>query len=119
MKTRNMMGLVAVLAGLTVPLWMGTGCEEADGVAGLTVTADPPTVDATNSASVLTVQISGASNSLALPLEWRVTNPAMGSIQGNSGYTAIYLAYPGAKGVNVVTARDQYDNEGSVAITHQ
>jgi hypothetical protein len=50
-------------------------------------------------------------------MEWRVSNPGLGLIVSHSGTNAIYKANKGAKGDNIVTARDQYGNEGSAVVT--
>jgi len=56
-------------------------------------------------------------DTLAFPLEWSVANPALGGIVSHSGSNAVYKANSGAKGENIVTVRDQYENEGTAIVT--
>jgi hypothetical protein len=110
-----MMAMVAVAGAV---LWMGTGCEEADGLKGLAVSPATVTLGGSNAASA--VEFTAAvSNNLALPLEWRVSDPSLGDIRSQSGAKAIYTLNPGQKGDNVITVRDQYKNEGSAIVTQQ
>jgi hypothetical protein len=112
-----------LLAALSAVVWGLVGCETGDGTAALTVT---PTevflVGATNTVR-LTVGSAGGTNTTAglrsrsLPLEWRVTNPALGQILESSGFVAIYVRSP-QNGINTVTVKDQYDAEG-FAVIHQ
>lgn len=116
MRAKVALMAMGVVAGLL--LWMGTGCEEADGLAGLSV--EPAEATLGPSVGVYTeVFTAGVSNSLALPLEWRVSNEALGHIASQSGTKAVYVANRGMRGENVVTVRDQYGNEGSAAVTQQ
>ena len=117
--------VVAMGACIGLSLCM-VGCEDASGVEGLTIT--PAT--ATLSLDVNTVELTvtaGTGNGtnamasaagaidLSLPLAWSVSDTSLGNIAESSGYTAIY-ARTSKNGDNIVTARDQYENEGHVAI---
>lgn len=118
MRAKTIMMAMVAVAGAV--LWMGTGCEEAEGLKGLNV--EPPTVTLGGSGSnAVTAREFTAvvSNDLALPLEWRVSNPSLGDIRSQSGTKAIYAANKGQKGDNVITVRDQYKNEGSAIVTQQ
>ena len=117
---------LTIMAGLAAMLWLGTGCDEGDGLDGLTVTPNAVTLSNVYTV-VFTASIKG---SLALPLEWRVSNPDIGVIQASSGSNAVYEAFrqssPDSNGVyallpgaNVITARDQYGNEGSAGVTQR
>lgn len=102
------LGLV-LAAGLAVL----TGCESADGLSGLTISPESVTLSTESNTVVLAVV--GVSNSLALPLEWSVSDGSLGSIVSSSGYTATYRRTD-ANGTQTVTARDQYKNEGYATI---
>jgi hypothetical protein len=109
------MFIMAIMAVAGLVLWVGTGCEEADGVGGLGVTPSSSTLGGSNaSTQVFTAHVSSA---LALPLEWSVSNSGLGNIVSQSGSNAIYVANSGKKGSNVITVRDQYKNEGSAVVT--
>ena len=110
-------GVVLTVAGLCVL----SGCKEGTGRA---LTVEPDTVTLTgavsNAAPVNTVMLAVNTNSLrelSLPITWEVTNPALGSVVANDGATASYSRTP-LRGINVVTARDQYGAEGFCSV-HQ
>lgn len=116
MRAKTIMMAMVAVAGAV--LWMGTGCEEADGLEGLAVS--PATVTLGGSNAVSAQEFTAAvSNNLALPLEWSVSNPSLGDIRSQSGAKAIYKANTGRKGDNVITVRDQYKNEGSAVVTQK
>jgi len=108
-------GCIWVLVAVS---FMQMGCEEATGLGGLQV--DPATVTlTTNDTSVVLTVVGGGTNELlALPLTWGVSNPNLGQISAASGFTAVYRRTP-ANGVNMVTVRDQFENEGFVTITQR
>lgn len=113
---------LTIVAGLVATLWVGTGCDEGDGLDGLTVTPNAVTLSNVYTV-VFTASVKGA---LALPLEWRVSNPDIGAIQASSGSNAVYEAFRQSAssdallpGANVITARDQYGNEGSAGVTQR
>lgn len=55
---------------------------------------------------------------LALPIEWRVTNPELGSINSGSANSAVYVS-SGQAGANTIIARDQYGSEGFATVTQE
>jgi hypothetical protein len=91
------------------------GCEEAKGLRGLRI--DPSNVTVTPSSNTVVFTVTGVTNLLALPLAWSVTDPSVGTIIANSGYTALYRSSR-RSGQNIVTARDQYGNEGHATVKH-
>jgi len=95
-----------------------SGCEEAKGVGGLEVDPSSVTLSADDTSEVLEVVGGIADNTLALPLEWRVSDPSLGQIVAMSGRTAVYRR-TSANGVNTVTVRDQFEREGYVTITQR
>jgi hypothetical protein len=119
MKTSELL-VVAFLMG--VGLWMGMGCE-SDRTGDVYI--DPPqwtfTFGGSNdSTKVFTAYLTGhKDSSLALPLEWRVENRAMGMILSQSGSTAVYAVNEGMKGGNVIIVKDQYGNEGRASVSQQ
>lgn len=118
MKKTAMIGLVSVIMAMAA--WVWTGCDSAGGTSGVNIApssvtlGDPSGTNTAASAVVFNAQVSDA---LALPLEWRIANAALGSIISQSGSNATYKANAGKTGENIVTVRDQYGNEGSAVVT--
>jgi hypothetical protein len=110
--------LMAMVAVAGAVLWLGTGCEEADGINGVGVEPATATITLGGSNGNTRVFSAQVSSSLALPLEWRVSDSSLGSIRSQSGSNAVYVANP-KKGDNIITVHDQYDNEGSAVVTQQ
>lgn len=111
------------LAGMTSLLCIGvvvglmvSGCEETTGRALTISPANPPTLVGTSNSVVFTVQTNSL-DSLSLPIQWRVSNPGLGSINAVGGLSAIYYR-TGGGGDNIIIARDQYGAEG-IATVHQ
>lgn len=116
--------MTGVAAGGLALMVLSFGCESADGTNGLSVTPSSVTLSVSVSSSNATQQLSqmftaSGGGPLALPLEWSVANPALGTIVEQSGSNALYMANSGQKGDNVVTVKDQYDNEGFAAVHQQ
>ncbi len=115
MKKLQWFSMAVVLSVLALGVW--SGCEQAEGLDGLSVSPSTVTLGGASN-NVTTVAFTASiSSPLALPMEWRVSNPGLGLIVSHSGTNAIYKANKGAKGDNIVTARDQYGNEGSAVVT--
>ena len=121
---RNKLGCwmcgVCVAAGLAL-VWIDSGCDEAKGVNGIAVSPAAPTVSvtATNGTSVTVLFTASLNGTLALPLEWSVSNPSLGTIANHSGSNAVYAANGTATGDNIVSVKDQYDNEGFATVHQQ
>lgn len=114
----TMLVVLALLAGFMI-----TGCETGGGTEALTITPSEVnllTSSNGNASVTFTVAASGTNGSglgsLSLPLKWSVSNPALGSIGGASGYSAVYIS-TGVHGVNVITVKDQYDSQGVASVT--
>lgn len=105
-------GLVAFCA-IFCALVLSPGCEEADGLYQLYL--DPSNIELTYASNSVSLTVVGTSNALALPLEWRVSNPDLGYIAFETGYSALYYRYSD-NGDNVVIVKDQYENEGFATI---
>ena len=61
------------------------------------------------------VSATALTTNMALPLVWTVSDSTLGSIQNNSGVTALYWR-TGKNGDNIITCKDQYSNEGFITI---
>ncbi len=111
---RSAMGVVALSA--VVVMWLASGCETTDSQAGLGLDQSEVTIG-TEVAQVRLSVVSGISSnqSLALPLEWSVSNPSLGSLTGASGLGATYVRNS-RSGQNTVIVRDQYGKEGYATI---
>lgn len=109
--------LLAGVALMVLAAGVWNGCEKADGVNGLALSPASATLGGTSNAVSMVTFTAQVSGPLALPLEWSVSNPAIGGIVAQSGSNAVYKAKSGAKGDNVITVRDQYDNEGMAVVT--
>ena len=128
MRKINYSGVLVLLTISLSSVWLLCGCETGDGTAALTVAPSQVSlsgltntvtfsVGGTTGASNTTVTTSGGLRDLSLPLEWRVTNPALGTILESSGRIAVYARYA-ENGINTVIVKDQYDAEGFATI-HQ
>jgi len=115
---RPFSGLAAVVlvAGVLAGLLVWSGCDEGTG-RSLTVEPATVTLGGTTNAVIFAV----ASNSLrelSLPIVWEVANPALGNIAVSEGASARYVG-TALRGINVVTARDQYGAEGFATVNQQ
>lgn len=105
-------GLAAVLIAAAVLSLMTTGCEY-DSVHSLGIEPSYATVGPNT--PVLILRVVSGTRDLSMPLEWRVSNPDLGSITHSSGSSAVY-ARTANNGENTVTVRDQYGAEGVAAV---
>jgi hypothetical protein len=64
---------------------------------------------------VIFTAILNVTNTLSLPVTWSLKDTSLGSIVDSSSYTAVYER-SSRNGDNVITARDQYGNEGFASI---
>ena len=116
---KKIISVFAMLIAVAYLLAVHSGCETTDGTSGLTVTPSESALSGASNSVVFTV--SDATNSnlrvLSLPLEWSVSNPALGSINERGGYSAVYVRNSG-NGANVIRVKDQYGAEG-IATVHQ
>jgi hypothetical protein len=113
---RSGYGAVGLLAVLGVVAWLAVSCETAEGLAGLSLNQSDVSMGRDVEQLRFTVVGGISSNStLALPLEWRVSNASFGSITGASGLSATYVRNS-RSGQNTVIVRDQYGNEGYATV---
>ncbi len=113
---KTLAGIVGILCfGAAVGLML-SGCEETTGRA-LTVTPTTASLTGTSNSVVFAVSTNSLRD-LSLPLEWRVTNPGLGSINSVGGMSAIYQP-SGAAGDNIIIVRDQYGAEGMATVNQQ
>ena len=52
-----------------------------------------------------------------MPLEWTVSNPDIGHIEGSAGVTAIYVGH-GKLGTNAIVVKDRGKAEGAAVVDH-
>lgn len=111
-------GLMVGMALLAVAMVAGMGCETTETTETvITVSPGSATLHGGLATTNLTASVS-ENTTLALPLVWSVSNPALGNIQGSSGLTAVYTS-TGRAGNNVVTVRDQGQAEGIATIVQR
>ena len=113
---------VAMVTGLAVGVIL-SGCDSAGGLNGLQVSPDSATLSSSNRVLKISAQIQ---SDLALPLQWSVSAPSLGSLfsaGSNAVYTASFSEESNqvslATGNQIVTVKDQYGNEGVCAIVQQ
>lgn len=58
------------------------------------------------------------SSAIFLPLEWSVSDPALGRIAASAGYSAVYESWTDGHGQNIVTVRDQVERTGIAVVNH-
>jgi hypothetical protein len=116
-RTLSLLSLFGALAGILVFSMLQTGCEEAKGLDGLTIDPSSATLSTNGQMVVFTVTGGITNEALAVPLTWTVSNGALGSILFSSGLSATYQR-TSVNGVNTITARDQYDNEGYATVNN-
>jgi hypothetical protein len=101
-----------LLAGL---LW---GCEGSPpGGSERAITVAPTAATLTGIQSAVFTAGPVTETDLALPLEWSVTNPALGDFVDAGGLSAVYQS-TAQRGNNAVSVRDQRGAEG-VAVVYQ
>lgn len=112
-----------------------TGCDSADTDSGITVTPEETDLEGAGASVLLTAsaptppeeaddtaaaaaETNETTQTLYLDLEWEVSNPALGFILSQAGYTAVYESN-GTIGQNVVRVMDQAGNEGEALINQR
>lgn len=120
-RTSLLRGGLAVVLAAVVGL---CACDETEQGTAVVVTPSSSTLYVPNATVVLTaapaedgVVESNRVDALYLPLRWRVSDPAMGGISSQGGYTAVYVS-TGRVGQNSVVVEDQAGSEG-VAVINQ
>lgn len=106
-------GLVALAMGGAL---LNAGCEEGTGTKGLTV--EPAFADLTSGFTNFTQTFTVSQEDLrelSLPLEWRVSDPSLGSIQAAGGFSASYVR-TNKRGDNAIFVKDQYGAEGAATV---
>ena len=107
-----------MFAGILALLFSGmlfTACESSDEDDSLTV--DPEEVELTSDGETQIFEVlyaDGEEKKLATPIEWKVSNSAIGFIAEQSGAKAIYQRR--TEGVNIVYAEDQYGSQGYATV---
>lgn len=116
-KRNRVVGLSALLA---VVLLTGVGCEKTSTSQTLAVTPPASEIDL-RAAVVLTAAIPAAESEtrrIYYPLEWTVSDGALGSLRDAAADTAVYVASD-SEGVNTVTVRDQAGAEGIASVVQK
>ncbi len=104
-------GLIACVMVLGIAWFCGLGCETTES-SDTVITVTPASPELKGSLAIQTFTASGvASNELALPLIWTVSNPNLGVIRSTAGLSAVYES-TGKVGNNIITVRDQGQAEG-------
>ena len=106
------------IMGILIVALFAAGCERTTTSAVIDVSPEAAALDirgaVTFTASV--PESERETRQLYYPLEWRVSNASLGTLQHSAGDTAVYVAGDVA-GVNTVSVRDQAGAEGVAAIT--
>ena len=92
------------------------GCESSSD-SGSAIQVEPSNAELIGAGSVVFTAVVSTNFNLILPLEWSVDDPALGSISGNGGVTAVYVGN-NRVGANTISVRDQLDRAG-VAVVNQ
>lgn len=95
----------AVLCGLM------TSCENSDDA----LNVFPGNATMGSNITAFTISVVSATREIALPLEWSVSNPELGSITSTSGYAAVYDR-TASNGMNSITVFDQSGTKGTVSV---
>jgi hypothetical protein len=114
-RAMSLFSLVFAGGAIVLSALLQTGCEEAKGLQGLQVDPSSATLRTNNQTVVFTVTGGITNETLALPLYWAVKDEGLGRIVSSSGFMAIYQRTD-RNGVNAVTVRDQYENEGYATV---
>ncbi len=109
----KMLVLVLMMVAGVAALAVMSGCDSAEGLDGITVSPGSVTLSGATNTVTFSAQTKSA---LALPLEWRISNGALGYLSRSSGSNAVYIANTGKKGTQVVSVKDQYENEGFASV---
>jgi len=108
-------GLLLVVAGAL--LFIASGCERTTEDQALTISPRDTRLTWNQAVTLVVTLPEGADpeRTIQYPLEWRVSNPALGSITRAGGNSAVYVAERGS-GANAVFVRDQTGAEGVASI---
>ncbi len=124
MRTRMGQSVVGAMAcAALVGALLLTGCENAPEASAAILSVTPERAEI-GPRDILQFVVSGSTNASGqadgpyLPLEWSVSDVAVGRIISVVGLTATYEAAD-VRGNNTVTVRDQADREGSALIVQQ
>jgi hypothetical protein len=121
MSTRKHWTTAIVLTTAFAVCFILAGCEktETDLAISILLSSDTVAGKASITCTATPVDTAGetSENPLLLPLEWWVSNPELGTVVADAGYTAVYVS-KGTAGGNIIGVRDQRDAEGVVGITH-
>ncbi|MBT3296802.1 MAG: hypothetical protein HN919_15315 [Verrucomicrobia bacterium] len=115
MKRAGLIGFTGMIAVAVAMGIFGAGCDTVTDATGV-ITVDQPLMTVTG-AYALVITVTDTNASLYLPLEWSVSDRALGSVTGQGGLTALYEGNAVA-GINTITVRDQADAVGFGVVNH-
>ncbi len=115
-----MKSYLAILLLLPLILFC-TGCDPSDdGVRGeLDVTPAAATLTGDEKSVILTANVADngdAPEPIVYPLEWSVTDPAVGHVAAQSAAKAVYTHTGRSPGSNVILVRDSFGREGLATV---
>jgi len=101
---------VVLVIGLAIGSVM-TGCEGS----GDALNVYPVNSGMGTNVTTVSLSVVSSTKEIVFPLEWSVSNPALGSITSTSGYSAVYTR-TAVNGMNNITVRDQNWTEGKATV---
>jgi hypothetical protein len=103
------------------------GCEQAEKTSsqdeGL-ILFDPPAAEISGVGATVVFSVALDTNAVArelvlyLPLDWSVSDAALGSIRSTANFTAIYES-TGLAGNNIIRVQDQRGSEGTTVVVQR
>ncbi len=116
MKQWTTWGFLSVVVAVVVAGVLGVGCDTVTQSGSVVITTDVPSLTATGRVAVV-ITANDTNGTLYLPLEWSVSDAALGSVTKQGALTALYQGNAQV-GINTVTVRDQGNAEGFSVINH-
>jgi hypothetical protein len=118
MKTINAWGLAGLVAVVVAGMAI-VGCETTTTTDNV-ISVSPASVTLTNDWATVsfTASLVSSNVTLALPLEWSVSDPAIGTIRASGGLSAIYEGR-NIKGNNTIMVKDQGESDGIAVVIRQ
>ena len=106
-----------LLTALMPVLLLSTGCERTATDRALRVSPSNARVQSSEAVTfeVTLPEGTDGAREILYPLEWRVSNPELGTIRSSGGNTAVYVAGR-QSGSNAIVVRDQAGAEGVASI---
>ncbi|MBL7075954.1 MAG: hypothetical protein ISS31_00650 [Kiritimatiellae bacterium] len=118
MKNIMRMGMCGVAAIVTAAIVMGVcgvGCDTVTDSKG-TITFTTPLMTVTGRYAIV-VTVTDTNGTLFLPLRWSVSEPSLGTVNGQGALTALYEGNARV-GINEIRVKDQANAEGYLVVNH-